>query len=216
MKKWKMLVCVLAMLPAVPFAKADYVSSGGGFGIGAQYWNMSDLSDVYDGGGMWGGAFTIRLRPLKYIGVDLRTGFMWTQCDYLKLCDRYAKDDRLWNVPLEAGVVVTYPIGDVLMLYGGGGVGYYIYGESAEILEQVGQRRVWTDTDIELENDVGWFAVAGINLRLGEGASLVVEGRYTSTQIALKHPEEYTDGNNSYGDSDASGFGAQIGFMFGY
>lgn len=217
MKKWKMIVCLLAMLPVVPVAKAqDFSSPGGGFGFGAQYWHLDEMSDLWDSGGMWGGALTIRIRPMKYIGIDLRGGYMMTQRDDGTFCDRYIRDNTLWCVPLEAGLVVMYPIADVLLLYGGGGPGFYIYGESADVLERRGRRNVYVKENFDCENDVGWYAVAGVNFRLGQGVSLFVEGRYTDTELSFKDLEKYTDGDTSYGPDDCSGFGVQLGLMFGF
>ena len=130
MKTWKAIACVLAVLAAVPAVQADEERnwSVANLGVGVQYWNAKDL-DYFDGDGLWGANFLVRIRPIEYLGIDLRIGgeAAWEGESIRVNGKKYDTDVAFGCVPAEAGLVLMLPVGNVVTLYGGGGVGYYYY-----------------------------------------------------------------------------------------
>lgn len=220
MKSWKALVCVLAMLAAVPAAELQAAEdfSVCNIGIGCQYWNAKDL-DEFDADGMFGLNLILRIRPIKYLGIDLRIGGegAWEGETIRVDGRRYDTDVVFGCVPAEAGLVLMLPVGDVVTLYGGGGVGYYYYDLDVESHTHHRHSR-WEHDDehIKMEDDVGWYALVGLNFQLCPHFSVFVEGRYTDTATKFKHPEDYGLSESENEDIDISGVGGQIGLMFDF
>lgn len=225
MKNWKTFACALALLAAVPAAMAQEEGDWSVFnlGIGAQYWHGKDLGE-FKGDGMFGGNLTIRIRPVKYLGIDLRVGgeAAWISETYGEGDYKYDEDVVLMCAPAEAGLVLMLPVGDVLTLYGGGGAGYYYYDLDYDLDEHHKHRSYrrhrsgWSySEDIDMEDDFGWYAVAGLNIQLCRHLSLFAEARYTSTKTSFKHPGDY-DVEDEENEFDMSGVGAHAGFMFDF
>ena len=71
------------------------------------------------------------------------------------------------------------------------------------------------DESVDMENDFGWYALAGLEVRLCPHLSLYAEARYTSTEISISHPDDY-DFPVEESDFDMSGVGARAGLMFDF
>ena len=214
MKNWKALACMLAMLAVVPATQAlgDGNWSIFNIGLGGQYWDAKDIDD-FDTDGMWGGNVILRIRPIQYLGIDIRGGFSGnSDGDSYKIDGRrYESDITFECVPLEAGLVAMLPVGDIITLYGGPGVGYYWYNLNLnEHSSRHGHHyRKEYNEDIDLEDDFGWYALAGINFQLCPHFSLFGEVRYTDTETKLE------DVDNAE-KIDCSGIGFQAGVMFDF
>lgn len=223
MKRLTLLACLAAMLPLVPAASAQDDATGPGkvaVGIGAQFWAPKALDDFMDEPALWGADLLVRVRPVRYFGIDLRAGAVgaWASETYWYDGYRYDGDVTFTCVPLEFGAVLMLPLGDSLTLYGGGGGGYYTYDCDIEI--SPGHRhhryRSWKiDESVDMENDFGWYALAGLEVRLCPHLSLYAEARYTSTEISISHPDDY-DFPVEESDFDMSGVGARAGLMFDF
>lgn len=208
MKKLKLLACLLALAAVAGTALAG--QSGVSLGLGVQYWDAKD-ADVLDEDGLLGGGAILRLRATDYIGVDFRAGAVgiWDSDTYRRDGTKYETDAVFYCVPLEVGLVLMLPLNDVLTIYGGPGVGYYYYDIDVETTTKHGHHShsEWS-RHIKMEDDFGWFAVAGLNIRLAPGFSIFGEVRYTETETSLK--------GNDAAKIDCSGIGGQAGIMFGF
>lgn len=213
MKTRKILACLLALVTVAGAATAlasDYSTFN--FGFGGQYWLAKDIDD-FDTDGLWGGNLIFRIRPIKYLGIDIRTGFSGNGEgeSYRYGGRRYESDITFECVPVEAGLLLMLPVGDVVTLYGGPGAGYYWYNINInEHSTRHGHHyRKEYDKDIDLEDDFGWYALAGVNFQLCPHFSIFGEARYTDTDTKL---EDVDDAEKI----DCSGVAFQIGFMFDF
>jgi opacity protein-like surface antigen len=217
MKTWKICACLLALLSAVPAVRADDGDKGYSvfnLGLGAQYWMAKDIDgdNGFDSDGMWGGNIIFRIRPIKYLGIDLRAGASanWEGETYWIDGRRYKEDETFSCVPLEVGLVLMMPLGSVVTLYGGGGAGYYIYdyNEKSYSSRHGHHYRKEYDEDTDLENDVGWYGLAGLSFQLCPHLSIFGEARYTGTETKLKDFHEVK--------LDCSGAAFQAGVIFDF
>ena len=220
MKKLTVLACLAAMLALVPASMAqERTHSVFNIGLGAQFWSPKELDDFLDKDNMWGGNLLIRIRPVQYFGIDLRAGASaaWTSDTYHYYDGESVDEDvTLGCVPLELGAVLMLPLGDTLTLYGGGGGGYYTYDCDLDISQGHRQHRSWKiDESVDMDNDFGWYALGGLEVRLCPHLSLYAEVRYTSTETSISHPEDY-DFPEEKSDFDMSGVGARAGLIFDF
>ena len=213
MKTSKLLAYLLALVTIAGAASAmaaDY--SVFNIGIGGQYWDAKDIDD-FDTDGMWGGNIILRIRPIEYLGIDIRGGFSGNNDGNSYRIDgrRYERDVTFECVPVEAGLVLMLPLGDAFTIYGGPGVGYYWYNLNInEHSTRHGHHyREEYDDDIDLEDDFGWYALVGVNFRLAPHFSIFGEARYTDTETKLE------DVDNA-AKIDCSGVGFQAGLMFDF
>ena len=213
MKTRKLLACLLALVTVAGAATAmasDYAVFN--LGIGGQYWDAKDIDD-FDTDGMWGGNIIFRIRPIEYLGIDIRGGFSGNSDGESYRVDgrRYESDVTFECVPLEIGLVGMLPVGNVVTIYGGPGVGYYWYNLNLhEHSTRHGHHyRKEYNEDIDLEDDFGWYALAGVNFQICRHFSLFGEVRYTDTDTKVE------DVDNAE-KIDCSGIGFQIGAMFDF
>lgn len=208
MKKMKLLACLLALSTVA--AASAFAAPGFSLGLGVQYWDAED-ADLLDEDGMWGGSVLMRVRPCDYLGIDFRLGGLgiWDSSKWREGGTKYEVDSTFLCCPFEIGLVGMLPLSDVLTLYGGPGVGYYYYDIDIEKSSKHHHHyhSDWTE-HIRLEDDFGWFAVAGLNVKLAPCLSLFGEVRYTETETSMK--------DNKNWKFDASGVGGQVGIMFDF
>ena len=209
----RLLACLLALATFAGAATAlasDYSTFN--LGLGGQYWVAKDVDD-FDTDGLWGGNLIFRIRPIEYLGIDIRAGFSGNgECDSYKVDGRrYESDTTFECVPLEIGLVAMLPVGDIITIYGGPGVGYYWYNININkhSTRHGHHYREEYDKDIKLEDDFGWYALAGLNFQLCPHFSLFGEVRYTDTETRLKDVDESEK-------IDCSGIGFQVGMMFDF
>lgn len=217
MKKGMALGCLAAMMALVPAAMAQE-GTAVHMGFGAEYRDAPDLERLMGGNGLWGGSFQVRICPARYpkLGIDMRVGGLLSlksesfpsngaQCDL---------DTTFACVPAELGLVAMLPVGDVVSLYGGGGVGYYYYYCEGDFKFTWRRNRTQQVTEhFKMDGDFGWYAVGGAAFHMGPVVSFFAEIRYTDTETAFSDPGKYDlpEEGNSY---DLGGFGALIGFIF--
>lgn len=210
MKNTKLLACLLALATVAGATSALASHSVVSLGAGAQYWDAKDADDL-DEDGMFGGGLILRVQPSDYFGIDFRAGAVgvWDSHKYRVDGTKYERDSTLYCCPFELGLVLAFPLSDAISIYGGPGVGYYYYDIDIETSSKHGHHYHSERSEhIELEDDFGWYAVAGLKIDLVPGFSIFGEARYTETETSLKH------GNGS--EFDASGFGAMGGFMINF
>ncbi len=208
----KLTACLLALTIAAGVTSALGQDSHPTFslGFGAQYWEPKDI-DEFDEDGFWGANLIARIQPSSYFGIDLRLGGsgVWEGESYYINGRKYEADVTFLCCPVEAGIVFMLPLGDVVTLYAGPGVGYYYYDIDIEVSSKHGRHyhTHWSD-NIELEDDFGWYVVGGLKIQLASCFSIFGEARYTDTKTSLEEDDSV--------EFDCSGVGFQAGIMFDF
>lgn len=212
MKNMKLLACLVALATVAGAASALADHPVFSLGLGAEWWNAKD-ADKFDEDGLLGGGIIARLRPSDYLAFDIRLSGVgeWKDSKWRDNGVKYYRDSSFYCVPAELGLVLMLPLNDALTIYAGPGVGYYYYEIETEIREKENHRyhRTYRES-VELEDDVGWFAVAGLNISLAPNISIFGEARYTDTETSLKHNDDQK------WEFDASGVGVMAGIMFDF
>ncbi|HAL93065.1 MAG TPA: hypothetical protein DCM68_08600 [Verrucomicrobia bacterium] len=219
----KPLVLLAALLAASPFALAKEAGPAPDpapltpFSIGAylSYWNVEDL-DEFDIGGAFGAGVAGRFRLHDFLSLELRlSGYAAGDSEEVFIEGEGWFDNEITVVamPMEAGVLVCLPVGETVSLYGGGGIGFYLF--DAQFRSEQGP---WETTyDIELDDEGGWYAILGARAQMARNVAFFVEGKYTWVETALKQSAEFLDGIGIEGiepDLDFSGVAVNAGMIF--
>ena len=184
MKKWMWILSVVLMTSAG--AQAN------GLGVYGSYWKTKDADDGFGGGAR----LNIGLGDI--LGIDLRGGYF---PDLAKDEDPYDLDLRV--IPAEAGLTINLPLSEQAIPYVGGGAGYYFI--DAKV------KGPGVDESADVDNQVGWYAVAGLQIKLSGQVALFGEGKYTGVEAKAK--DDKMDDLDQDLDFDLSGFGANAGLM---
>lgn len=208
------LLTLLLAAPALPASAQaqDKEFSAFSLGLGLQYWHARNM-DILDKDGMGGANLFARFRPAKHLGFDLRVGCsgVWDGDKYRSGDTHYETDVVFLCVPVEVGVLGLLPLGDSLTLYAGPGVGYYWYDIDIKTTSRTHRHHTyhteWSE-HVKLKDDIGWYAVAGLDFRLMPWLSLFAEARYTDSETNVKHEKS--------AKIDCSGVGGQIGLLFNF
>ncbi len=199
---------------AAPPAAAAAVSP---FHIGAcvSYWDLPRLESL-DVGGAWGAGIVGHFLLPSPFELDLRlSGFGARDSRDIATEDgqNFENDVTIVAMPLEANILVRLPLGDNLSLYGGPGFGYYLFdGQSNNHLN--GKETVY---DIEVDDEFGLYALAGLRFRFSTRLAAFVEGKYTWIETSI---EKATDVRRDIGidwveqELDFSGLAVNAGLLF--
>ena len=182
----------ITLLAGLVFLVASCALAGSGLGLFGSYWSPDD-TDAGIGYGV-----KLKAAVADNLCLEIR-GTYFPSIDI----DEDGGDGELEVIPVEAGLVMDIPLSDVMTLTAVGGAGYYIMPEvEVEILGQ--------DVDMDLDDEFGFYAVAGIEIALSEQLALFAEAKYTWLEV----DEGEVDGVD-FKDADASfdGFGANAGLM---
>jgi len=163
-------------------------SAAGGLGVFGSYWDTKDA----DSG--WGAGAKFQLEVIPNICVEARG-------TYFPDFGKSSGDDPKLNViPAEADAIIKFPISDMLVPYVGGGAGYYMFdidnNDSA--------------VDISVDDEFGFFALAGVEVGLSKQVSLFAEGKYTWLDVTAKASG---GGMSESEDASMNGFGGNAGLM---
>ena len=191
MRKLLMVLVVLAL--AVPMARG-----AGGLGVFGSYWDMKDADDAALGGGI-----KFKMEMMPQICLEMRASYLQ------EFGERPLEDANI--VPLEADVVIDFPlVPDVLTIYGGGGGGYYIMPEF-EASEALG---LSDEPDIDPDDTFGFYVVGGAELQLNEQVALFGEVKYTWLEIdELEVDGESIDLADFDAELDLTGIGFNAGLL---
>ena len=152
---------------------------GADLGVFGAYLDASDLNEAFGVGGK------LKLNVAEFFAVDLRGSYL----EY--------DDTEITLVPVEALALLQLPLGESLRLYGGAGVGYYLF-----------------DADrIELDDSVGYFPVAG--LEVGGEVKLFAEVRWLFLSPDSDSALDELEADLDDGEADADGLGINIGISIG-
>lgn len=184
---------ILAVLAAVG---VSVVAAHGdnGIGIFGSSWDAGDM-----GTGRGGGIkFSTGLTP--YLALEFRGSFI----------SDFDENDPVLNdmsvIPIEADLVLrTPPLGDVLTIYAGGGAGYYVFPE----YESAVPAGASGEPDIDPDDEFGYFAVGGIDIKLSKHISVFGEVRYTDVEL---EQAEIDDVETDF-KVDLAGVGYSVGLM---
>ncbi len=186
----KVIVGILLALVLSPAVLADG-SGAGGLGVFGSWWDSKDYGALYGGGARLG--FEI------FSGVALEA-----RASYLVADDQNEAVEDLELVPLEAALTWTLDVSEAIKPYVGAGAGYYLKNvnwDSDDVIE-----------DAEENDSVGYFALAGANILLGNVA-LFAEAKYNVVQ---DDDEWRWQGDDVKQKNSLDGFAANIGLKFGF
>lgn len=164
---------------------------GNGLGFYGSYWNPEDLDNA------WGGGAKVQVEVVPSIYVEARAGYFHE----VEAEDEDSEDAPKLNiVPLELAGILKFPV-DQITPYVGAGAGYYMF-DVADEPEGI---------SITVDDKIGYFAVAGLELSLAENASLFGEAKYTwLDEVDI---EATGFGMTIKDEGDLSGFGANVGLL---
>lgn len=210
---WLGIAVLARAQPAAPppEAAAEPFSLGAFF----SYWNLSRLDGLdFDGAGGAGivGHFLL-CAPFE---LDLRlSGFAARDSRDITTEEgqRFENDVTIVSMPLEANALVRLPLGGSFSLYGGPGLGYYLFdGQSNSHLND--NETVY---DIEVDDEFGFYALAGLRFQCTRHFAAFVEGKYIWIETSI---EKATEVRHDIGidwveqELDFSGFAATVGLLF--
>jgi opacity protein-like surface antigen len=166
---------------------AVVATAGSGVGIYGSYFNADDPGPGF------GGGIKFKTDLSEYFGVEARASCI-TQFD------EDDTDDGVYLIPLEAGLLFNLPLQDSpLNLYGGGGIGYAIIPEA---------------DDVDLDDEICFYAVAGVEFSLSDSASLFAEAQYRVLEVDGAEVDDYGEVDLDDEKVDFSGFGINAGLLF--
>ena len=187
------------------------------FSLGAfiSYWNLSRL-DGLDFGSAGGGGIVGHFRLRGPFACELRlSGFAARESRDIvtETGEEIDNDVTIVSMPLEAGVRVYLPLGEKLSFYAGPGGGFYLFdGQSNN--HRDGKKTVY---DIEVDDNFGAYALAGLRAQLFPRLAVFAEARYAWIETSV---EKATDVRTDIGidwvaqELDFSGFAANAGLLF--
>ncbi len=189
MKKWFAIALVVAL--------ASAARAGGGFAVYGTYADLKDFDDAGYGGGLKLQADLVE----SWLGVELR----------IQGLTGYGGDDPMtedsWLASGEANLRLMLPVADVLRLYAGVGVGYYVFPEY-ESKAAIGNS---LEPDIDPEDVWGYFGVAGIEWLISDTFGIFAEVKYQVGEVE----EVKIDGTKvDIKDGDFGGWGVNAGILF--
>lgn len=163
------------------------VASANGLGVFGSYWNTKDA----DSG--WGGGAKLQFDVMPNVCIEGRGSYFPDFGDS-------DSDSSMDVIPVEADAIIKFPISDSLTPYVGGGAGYYMFD-------------VDSDNDgvkVDVDDEFGWFALAGVEIGLSKQVSLFAEGKYTWLDVTAKATGMGVDVSE---DASMDGFGGNAGLM---
>lgn len=188
MKKAILGVLLALVLAPLSFAADD---AAGGLGVFGSWWDSQDYGALYGGGARLG--FEI------FSGISLEA-----RASYLVSDDQNEAVEELVLVPLEGAVTWTLNVSDAIKPYVGAGAGYYLKNvdwDSEHVFEEA-----------EEKDSVGYFALAGANVLLGNVA-LFAEVKYN---IIQDDDEWRWQGSDVEQKNSLDGFAANIGLKLAF
>ena len=132
----------------------------GNFSVYYSSWDAGEL-----GASALGGGIRVDSDLSDYVGAEFRLSFL----------NKFDDDpsDNATIVPIEVGMFGQLPLANNhMILYGGGGIGYYMI---PEFEDEFGD-------DIDVEDVVGYYIVAGARLMFSAHAGVFVEAKQTTVE----------------------------------
>jgi opacity protein-like surface antigen len=211
-----MWLAAAALAPAETAVPAE-APAGRSFSLGFHlaYWDLSQLDGLNLDGNL--GAGVVGHIPLReHLAAELRmSGFAAGEERNIETADgqRYENDVTIVSMPLEANLLLEMPLGRTFVLYGGPGLGYYLF-DGQSNTDQGNKTILY---DIEVDDEFGWYALAGLRAQLKPHVGLYLEGQYTWVETRIK---KATEVRREIGidwvaqELDFSGFALHAGLIF--
>ncbi|MGH9382616.1 MAG: hypothetical protein ACRD2Z_18720 [Thermoanaerobaculia bacterium] len=160
----------------------------GDLGLLGSYWDTDALGETAGGGVRYAiGDAALRLELRGSYFPDLTE-------DFSELVDDGSGEIEVEAIVPEAGIAYNFAPGGSTQFYLGAGLSYYLLDA----------------TDFELDDEVGYYGVAGLNLGgRGDGPAFLVEVMYRSVEGTVEDEDLVRDV-----DVDLSGPAANIGVLF--
>jgi len=144
----------------------------GGLGAYGAYWKTKGGSDGFDGDGFGGGA-KLKLDLVPMLSLEVRGTYFSLKAKESGDADEGGgAGGKLEVIPVEAGLVLNFVNQSKVLPYIGGGAGYFFMKEKGD-----------GDNSASIKSEIGGYAVAGLQIELGEGLALFAEGKYTMVSI---------------------------------
>ncbi len=192
----KVIVGILLALVLSPAVLAD-VSGAGGLGVFGSWWDSKDYGALYGGG--------VRLGFEIFSGVALEARASYLVSDELDdIVDGRNVSTEMELIPLEAALTWTLDVSEAIKPYVGAGAGYY--------LKNVDWKADDIIDDANDKDSVGYFALAGANILLGNVA-LFAEAKYN---IVQNDDEWRWQGSDTKQKNSLDGFAANVGLKIGF
>lgn len=130
-----------------------------------------------------GGGAGLGLEFLPFLELDARAGYLTMEHTDVNM------------IPLEAALIVKLPL-KMLVPYAGVGAGYYMFDGG----------------DVNVDDNVGAFAVAGLRIVGKSGFGIMAEGRWLMLDTKVDSLGNKLEGLNK--DSNADGLGVNAGIVW--
>lgn len=214
---WCAIWSLAAGLAPAQDAAPPTPASGAPFHLGAyiSYWDLSRL-DGLDFEGAGGAGIVGHFRPRGPFAFELRlSGFAARDSRDIvtETGEAIDNDVTIVAMPLEAGALAHLPFGDKFVFYAGPGAGFYLFdGQSNN--HRAGKKTVY---DIEVDDDFGAYALAGLRAQLFPRLAVFVEAKYNWIETSV---EKATDVRTDIGidwveqELDFSGLAVNAGLLF--
>lgn len=168
----------------VILAMAAGSAAANGIGAYGSYWKPKDLDNA------WGGGAKIQIEVVPSIYLEGRLGYFPEVDD----------EPKLDITPVELAGVLKFPV-DRFTPYLGAGAGYYLFD----------LKDVPAGIDVTVDDEIGYFGVAGAELSLGANVSLFGEAKYT--WLDEVKVEVQVGGVTMTDKGNLSGWGANVGLL---
>ena len=155
-----------ALLAVVILGFSAVLASANGLGFFGAYWDTESAGD-----GIGAGA-KLQLEVVPNLLMEFRGTYFEDIGDGE---DGEGVDNKLQIIPAEVGLIISFPVADLFKPYAGGGAGYYLADASVEADGM--------DEDIDIDDEIGYYAVGGIELGLAKNFFLFAEYKYTWVEI---------------------------------
>ena len=167
------------------------------------YYSVWDAGDAGESG--IGGGIRMDMDLTDYVGAEMR----------LSVYNEFDEDasDDFFVIPLEMGMFGQLPLAhNHVVVYGGAGIGYYIMPEyEDEFEDEFGNA---FDVDVDIEDAIGFYVMAGTRFMFAESAGVFFEAKYTSVE---PDTVEFSDLDRPVDmDQDLNGVMVNVGLALGW
>lgn len=190
MKLMKIAILGIAVVFAVASAQAL------GLGAFGAYWNTKDADDSYGYGA-------------KIISTGDESGYLELRITrFDDISEKEKGDDVTLEVtPLEIGLTMMISSESGANVYIGGGGGYYMLESDLELADG-------TSVETDVDDEWGWYALAGLEIPMTDNLLLIGEAIYRQVEGTIKEDDPDLDNITDDYSLDLAGFGANVGVVF--
>lgn len=155
-----------ALLAAVIMGLGAVLASANGLGFSGAYWDTKNAGDGFGAGAK------LQLQVVPGMFMEFRGTYFEDLGGDEEI---EGVDSKLQIIPAEVGLITTFPVNKQFKPYVGGGVGYYFADATVEADGM--------DEDIDIDDEIGYYAVGGFEIGLADNFYVFVEYKYTWVEI---------------------------------